>query len=964
MVQTKQDPTLRLHLLGEATLHSSSDPIPFAPDMRYQLLAYLAVAGEWVSRDKLADLFWSDTTEVVRKNLRQLLQRVQTLPWLDGLEVERSRLRWLVANDVADFRQAVQNGEVDRALELYKGALLKGLEDYDDTGFASWLELERESLHNTWRTLLLERADTLQERGKAKEATALLASLLERDDLDEEALALYLEASQRAGLKHQALRTYQAFRRRLRTELDLEPSAVTVQLADALEKEQIIPETLSPPTFFLPKPPTSLVGREVELAEVQHLLSQQECRLLTLTGPGGVGKTRLALETTQNLSTHYKDGVGFVPLASVTGCDGAITTLADILGLKLQGQEEPFKQVLKLIGDQNLLLVLDNFEHLLEGATLLSDMLHHCPNLKLLVTSRERLNLAEEWVLPIGGLALPDATTHVSEATDYDAVSLFAERAKRVQASFEITQEELPSVLKICRLVQGLPLGLELAAVWVRTMTCEEIASEIEASLDFLSSSARNVDERHSSLRATLDYSWKLLTEKEQEVLKKLSVFQNGASREAATVVAGANGAVLAALIDKSLLYMSTRSRYSFHPLVAQYAREKLAQQSEQEKQTKAKHAAFFLALAEAAEAQLRGAGQKEWLEKLETDHDNLRSALAWSLQIHETETGLRLGNALWRFWLLRGYYREGYRWLRDVVAQRSEETLARAKALVGAGHLAWRQGEHELATRHLEDGLRLARKLNDDAVIAIALNGLGIIVQEQQDHARARSLYGEALTRFRALGDKLGMAAVLCNLATIDMYQNNLALAQTRFEEALRLEQDISYHEGVAIIRDYLGRIALRKADLDTARDFFEEALALHRERGNKSGIAMSLNSLGLVAFEEKNYPLAASLHQESLKLCQEINDKWSMSYALEHLASVAAAGGQLEQAAQLWGAVGRLRETIAVPLPDSERPRYDDSVHAVQQQLGEITFKAAWSRGRTMGLEQAMMYALRLEV
>jgi tetratricopeptide (TPR) repeat protein len=528
-----------------------------------------------------------------------------------------------------------------------------------------------------------------------------------------------------------------------------------------------------------------------------------------------------------------------------------------------------------------------------------------------------------------------------------------------VQPNFQVTNEELPFVLKICRLVQGLPLGLELAAVWIRTMSPDEIAQAIEENLDFLSSSSRNVHERHRGLRATFEYSWNLLCEKERDVLKKLAVFQGGVSREAATVVASANGALLAALVDKSLLYVVAKGRYDFHPLVAQYAREKLAEHPEEYVQTGAKHAAFFLSFAEAAAGELRGTQQGVWLERLETERDNLRSVLAWSLAHHETETGLRLANALWRFWWIRGYYREGYGWFTDLLEQSGKETLARALALTGAGYLAWQQAEPEVAQTRLEEGLGLARTLKDDEAIAFALNGLGIIAHERQDHDRARPFYEEALVLHRALGNKAGQGAVLNNLASIASYQGELALARTRFEAALELERELG-HEGVATILNNLGLIAWRQADLTAARTLFEEALVLHRTLENKLGIAMSLNNLGLVAFEEANYTLAFSLHEKSLRLRWNVNDKWGLAYSLEALASLAAAQQNSERAARLWGAAEVLREATATPLPQNERPRYNSLVVASRNHLEEATFAAAWARGRRMGLEQAVTYAL----
>jgi DNA-binding SARP family transcriptional activator len=409
-----------VQLLGAARIRVGLKWTTFAPDKRHQLLAYLAYSSDWVSREKLAYLFWPDTsTQKAQQNLRQLLHRVRSLPWLSGPQVEAQRLRWPIETDVKLFKRALENNNLDEALSLYGGPLLENLESAEATEFNSWLEIEREGLHSQWRDALLRRVRELKERERHHEAIRLLGALLDHDPFDEEALLAYLDAATRAGQREQALKAYRDYAHRLRDELDLEPTLVVQSLAQAIQDREtnLLDSLPSPPAptstanlKVFPTPATSFVGRELELSEIVHLLSKPECRLLTLTGPGGIGKTRTALQAMQELAEDYSGGSYFVPLDSLTAPELIPSAIAEALGLKLHGQDEPLVQVIRYIGKKQILLVLDNYEQLLEGAILASRLIQDCPRLKLLITSRERLNLAEEWLLPVEGLPYPPLT--------------------------------------------------------------------------------------------------------------------------------------------------------------------------------------------------------------------------------------------------------------------------------------------------------------------------------------------------------------------------------------------------------------------------------------------------------------------------------------------------------------------------------------------------------------------------
>jgi predicted ATPase/DNA-binding SARP family transcriptional activator len=649
-----------VELLGRARAHVGPAWVDFLADKRYWLLAYLAYSDSWVSRDQLAYLFWPDKrTDEAKQDLRGLIKRVRTLGWVTGLETKRHGLRWEVKTDVAAFFKALEDDQPSVALSLYRGPLLKGLDSYDAEEFSTWLTLEREHLHASWRQALLQRADELQRQGQERRAASLLGSLLEQDELDEEALRAYLGAAARARQPQEALRAYRNFARKLREELDLEPTAATLDLIEAIKVQKPTPTTTSHPV-------TSFVGRDVELRELTALLARPQCRLLTLTGPGGVGKTCLALQAVGELKRRYPEGAYFISLEALSAPESIAPTLAETLGVAFV--DDPLGQLIRHVGERRLLLALDNFEHLLKGATLASRLVQSCPNLKLLITSRERLDLHEEWILPVEGLPFPargDLTPE--EALSFDAVRLLVERARRVRPEFRLTENELPHIVRICQLVDGFPLGLELAAVWVRLMTCAAIVREIEASLDFLASATRDLPERQRSMWATFEHSWKLLTSKEQEIFRKLSVFEGGLTQEAASVVAGAPLTILASLLDKSLLRVSPEGRYDRHPLLYRYSREKLAEMPEERAEMQEKHGTYYLCF-------LQVDSRQEFAEELE----NLRAAWRWALtagKVAELQLAVR---PLTSFFEREARYQEGV------------DLLAEAAGRLEAGQALW----------------------------------------------------------------------------------------------------------------------------------------------------------------------------------------------------------------------------------------------------------------------------------
>jgi predicted ATPase/DNA-binding SARP family transcriptional activator len=948
-----------VRLLGAPQVSTSRGTVSFLPDKRYQLLAYLAYQGEWVNRDELAYLFWSDTdNEVARHNLRQLLKRLKLLPLADALEVERERLRWQTSSDVHAFKQALVEQRLDHALELYTGVLLKGLESDEANEFHSWLGSERESLHTRWRETVLRHG----EKAEATVAATWLQKLLEHDPLDEEAFQVYLSVLAKAGQTREALQSYERFAKTLEQELGLEPTSVTEQLYKAIQsgafEHHRVSATLTQvtePERILPTPSSALIGRELELSEIAHLLSQSDCRLLTLTGLGGVGKSRLALQAAYDLAPSYANGVYFVPLESLNKGAEMFVKIAELLKFKLQAKPEPLEQFTAYLQDKKVLLILDNFEHLLDKATLVAELVQNCPTLKVIVTSRERLNLEQEQLLPVQGLPIPEASSSLTDALSADGARLFIDRAKRVRPDFAVTKQDLPHLVDICQRLEGVPLVLELAAVWVRLMPLSELSQDLATNLDLLESQSRNRVEQHRSIRAAFDHSWNLLNEKEQEALRKLSVFRGGFTREAAWLVADTSVALLATLVDKSLLRIA-EGRYNFHSLLQQYALEKLEVNTEETNDVRANHADFFVKLAESIESELRGKQQKEWLTRLEQEHDNLTSGLAWTLQhVSRNAKGLQLAGALRFFWYLRGYLSEGRTWLDALLAKDFHKgSFVYLKALCASALLTREQGDYAVAQSSYETCIKLGQELGAKDIVARSLTGLGNIAHVRGDHAAARNFFEQSLAFERVMENDLGISVGLHNLAGVAYAQGDYPTARAFCEESLAIERKRGDQSGIGTSLVSLGQIALEQGDTTFARTYFEEGLAIQKVLGDKTRLTITYGYMAQLEEVQGEYVKARKFAVESLKIVVEIGYKAVATLILNGLARLAVRQQEFEQAAVFWGTLERLLETTGIPLPFRDKAVYEQNVEIAKAQLGDEAFTNAWTRGKLMELEQ----------
>jgi predicted ATPase/DNA-binding CsgD family transcriptional regulator len=707
----------------------------------------------------------------------------------------------------------------------------------------------------------------------------------------------------------------------------------------------------------LPIPSTSFVGRTEELSRIAALLADRDCRLLTLLGPGGIGKTRLALQVATAEEAHFPHGVVLVGLASLGSADLLASTLAAALKISSLNSDVLRVQIMQYLRDKHMLLVLDNVEHLLPETELLIDILQAAGRVKVLATSRERLNVQEEWVLALDGLSFPDEKTSES-LENFSAVQLFVQRARQLQGSFSLT-ENADAVKTICRQVEGMPLGLELAATWLRAMPAREIAAQMEASIDFLKTPLRNVPERHRSLRAVFEQSWCLLTASEADALMHLSVFRGGFDREAAEAVAGADLTLLVGLVDKSLVRVRESGRYDLHELMRQFAADKLAEAGEAE--TARRHLAYFVTFAETGETHAYGREQSTWYDRLEADMDNLRVALAWSLDAGDVESGLRIAAALRWVWEMRGHYQEGFVWFSKLLSTNADVSLPiRAKALHRACEVASQLTIEPWASEWGEEALRLARELNDPWNIAWALSALTFSGICKQEIKWVAALLDESLSLFRALDDPFGLSHALRRRGGVAINQKDYATAQALIEEALTRDRAAGDKNAVAWELNFMGDIVWQRYnDPAQASPLYREALALFQELQESVGTAFTLLSLADLKRSQANYVQARAHCVEALRLAQRVGmqDAEPAVLGVAGIGGIAVAEGQLERAARLLGAVEdrfRNNETLSAI-------NYFNDVAMLHALRDEDIFDRVWAEGKAMTMGQAVAYALQ---
>jgi predicted ATPase/DNA-binding CsgD family transcriptional regulator len=772
-------------------------------------------------------------------------------------------------------------------------------------------------------------------------------------------------------------------------------------------------------TSNLPSRLTPLIGREQEVATACALLRQPEVRLLTLSGTGGVGKTCLGLRIANDLVKDFADGVCFISLAPISDFNLVLPTIAQALGLRERGGQPLVEHLTTFFQEKDLLLFLDNFEQVIGAARALTALLERCPSLKLLVTSREVLRVRGERELPVLPLALPDLL-HLPEPealSQYPAVALFLQRVRSVNPAFQITSANARTIAAICTQLDGLPLGLELAAARLKVFSPQALLVRLERRLTVLTQGHRDLPARQQTLRNTLQWSYDLLNAQEQRLFRRLAVFVGGCTLEAVEAVCKALGNEMlsivdgiASLLDKSLLQQQRSPgdeelHFMMLETIREYGLECLNVSGEMER-TQRVHSRYYLALVQEIGPKLGEPQQAVWLERLESELDNIRAAMRWLLErgehVQEAEEritmALQFGVALRGFWVIHGHWGEGRAFLeRALAVSEGTTTSVRAKALEAAASLAIYQIDHERGEALCREYLALCRERGDTRGTAFALCLLGTCAWQRADFAMARSLMEQSLVLWKQVDDKKMIAHTLSDLAGMLTQQGEYDRAHTLLEESLSIHREQGNTRGIAyslralaltyfVSKDDLARVssllkeslvlsqklgdksalarclshmalvALQHGDVMRAHELAEESMTLHREVGEAWGISWVLSIIAKVEASQGKHETALALYKESLAIARKIDSKLNIAVCLESMASILTTQGELNRATRFWGAAEALRETIGAPIWPVERASYERSVAAARSRLGERVFAATWSDGRTRPLEQTL--------
>jgi predicted ATPase len=942
---------LEVKLLGRFEVSCNRKPIAITSRPAQSLFAYLILhAGTAHRREKLAGLLWPDSLEeTARDNLRHALWRVRKMLeaasatrflHADDLSIKfvTSSDYWLDAAELEKVDETATADELMDALDQYQGELLPGF--YDD-----WVALEREHLHSIYEHHMARLMSLLQDERRWLDILDWAERWIRLGQKPEPAYRALMSAHAAKGDMSKVAATYERCVKSLR-EFGMEPSEQTKELYSNLKSGKETPETISmvkKPTTKevssnIPVPLTSFVGRQKELKEITKLLSSS--RLLTLTGPGGVGKTRLAIQTAHDSIKKFRNGVFWVDLVGLSDENLIPQEIAQSLNIREISNELLIETIKTYLKTKDLLLILDNCEHLIRAcAQVVEQLLAACPKLKILATSIEALGLFNEMTWQVPSLPLPEMREALSPQTlqGFASVELFDARARNAKSGFALDERNALSVAQICRRLDGIPLAIELAAARIKVLSVDEIASRLDDRFSLLTAGSRTAIPRHQTLRATIDWSYDLLTEPERSLLRRLSVFAGGFTLEAVESVCSLEMKesdildLLGRLVDKSLVIVEadfefSETRYRLLETIRQYALEKLVEVGEASS-IRDHHLDFYLSLAEKSEPHIFGHESVVWINRLDKELDNIRAAMEWSTNSGKAVAALRIAGSFvyFYFWYPHGNLLSELQHRIQLALSRpeaTERTLARAKALNALGFMNWAETYPTDRRPELEEALSIGRELGDPWNTAAAVLYLGLLASMQRNYVEARSLLEQSLEISRTMGP-----------------EGKVVLSWTL---------------------TFLGDVALNQNESKEARSFFEETVAILREIGDKNFLAYSLRRLALLAWREKDYKKAIALCQESLSLNRELGDPRGVLACLAGFAGIAVVQGKFARSAQLMAAVETQLAAMAMQLLPVDKMEYELHLAQLRAQVDEGTFNKSWAKGKEMSLEQAIAFSL----
>lgn len=915
--------SVRLRFLGGLAVERGDSVQQLTLERPVSLLVYLALRRDWVSRIELALLYRPDArADAALRYVRTLVHRARSQPWATELELEADRVRWLVASDVFDFRQAVRGQDWGRAIDLYAGTFLNGTTLTEAPGFESWQELEQSDLHTAWAQASQSQAGSLQSRGRHGDAALVLQPLVTADPLDEATLQQYLRALAADGRNREALSAFERFEQTLAEEVGGQPLESTLLLADSLRESPVSELPRSEP----PVPSTSFVGRSQELEVLKELLENDSVRLVTIVGLGGSGKTRLALEA---VSRHRRAQAVYVPLAAITAAGRVAQAILEALGQ--HGDDvDAERNLLAQLRNSSDLLLLDNFEQVLEAAPLLIRLLAGAPGLKIVVTSRESLQVSGEFTLEVAGLAGTGGDASGADVTD--AAQLFIARAARYGQRFSAAGQVLESINDICAQVDGLPLAIEIAAGWTKILPVQELARQLADHDSLLESDLRDLPERHRSIRAILGHTWQGLSEAERQAMTRLAVFDGGFTLAAARAAGSVDLDLLLSLLDRSLVRRYGQDRFVLHGLLRQYTHRN-AEDSELAAARDA-HRSYHCALLGQIAHDLKGANVPLGLERVQADRANFEAAWNHAVQTLDL-TALDQARDALDYYL---YYRTRFQAAREHFesAASALEPLSRTDPAAGRlrgcllAQLAEKEfnlGEHESAFGHAREATALLAELGSDidlanarlvlanglvrssefadardtftAVLETALatgelylegaarNGLGTLYcTADGDIASGEEQYRASLRAHRRVGNLEGVTGALTNLGACRFDLHDHAEAERLWTEAAAMCRELGFTHREAALLNNLGALAESRGEFGRARELLERSLAVRRDLGYLTGIASVLGSLGRLALQESDAASARERLQDALEIYEQISDQSGAAHTRSQLA------------------------------------------------------------------------------